>query len=385
MQYRNFGKDGWKASVLGFGAMRLPYLKDGNGVDVEESIRLIRYGIDGGINYIDSAYIYHDGLSEGIVGKALKDGYREKVRIATKLPGHLVKTTDDFDRILDEQLERFDLPYIDYYLFHGIGDNGLNQIQNLGLFKRIENARAAGKIKHIGFSFHDGPQAFKKIIDSYDGWEFCQIQYNYMDIKNQAGTEGLKYAASKGISVVIMEPLLGGRLARPPKSIAKMFEQFGSQYSPAEWSLQWIWNHPEVSIILSGMNAQQQLDENIIAAGRSRPGLLNDNELKLVDQIRSEFSKRTVIPCTKCRYCMPCPSGVDIPWNLEQYNEGVIYGNPGSPRFVYNTFINPKNRASACIGCKACEERCPQKIKISEWMPTIKSVLGEGKEYPEQL
>jgi uncharacterized protein len=383
MQYRSFGKDGWKASVLGFGAMRLPCLKSGSGVDSDLSIELIRYGIKKGINYIDTAYFYHDGLSEVIVGKALKDGFREKVRVATKSPGFLIKEVEDFDRILDEQLKRLDIPFIDYYLFHGIGEAGLNQILSNNFFKKIENAKKNNKIRHIGFSFHDGPQAFKRIIDSYDAWELCQIQFNYMDIKNQAGLEGLLYAAAKGISIVVMEPLLGGRLARPPKSIGQLFEQYGPQYSPAEWSLQWIWNHPEVSIVLSGMNAQSQIDENVDAADRSKPGLLQESDRQFIERIRNEFSKRTVIPCTKCRYCMPCPSDVDIPWNIEQYNEGVVYGDPGAPRFVYNTFMKPENRASACTGCKACEDRCPQKIQISEWMPKIKEVLGEGKPYPQ--
>jgi uncharacterized protein len=383
MQYRSFGKDGWKASVLGFGAMRLPCLKSGGGVDSDLSIELIRYGINKGINYIDTAYFYHDGLSEVIVGKALKDGFREKVRVATKSPGFLIKEVEDFDRILDEQLQRLDIPFIDYYLFHGIGEAGLNQILSGNFFKRIENAKKNNKIKHIGFSFHDGPQSFKRIIDTYDAWDLCQIQFNYMDIKNQAGLEGLLYASAKGIPIVVMEPLLGGRLARPPKSIGHLFEQYGPQYTPAEWSLQWIWNHPEVSIVLSGMNAQSQIDENIDAADRSMPGLLGESDQQFIDRVRNEFSKRTIIPCTKCRYCMPCSSDVDIPWNIEQYNEGVVYGDPGTPRFVYNTFMKPENRASACTGCKECEDQCPQKIKISEWMPQIKEVLGEGKPYPQ--
>jgi predicted aldo/keto reductase-like oxidoreductase len=239
-----------------------------------------------------------------------------------------------------------------------------------------------GKIGHIGFSFHDDLIAFKKIIDSYDGWEFCQIQYNYMDVSNQAGREGLYYAASKGISVVVMEPLLGGRLARPPQSVAQVFETAETKRLPAEWSLQWIWNHPEVSVILSGMNSMVQLEDNIASADRAMVNSLTGNDLSVIEKVRKEFTKRTSIPCTKCRYCVPCPSGVDIPWNLEQYNEGVIYGDPGSPRFVYNTFIKPENRASACTSCRMCEERCPQKIKISEWMAEIHCVLGENKPFP---
>ncbi|NLD98751.1 MAG: aldo/keto reductase [Fibrobacter sp.] len=382
MKYREFCKDGWNVSVLGFGAMRLPYLKDGSGVDVELSVNLIRYGIDKGINYIDTAYVYHNGDSEGIVARALADGYRRKVRIATKSPLWKIQTADDFDRILDEQLLRLKTTCIDYYMFHGIGAAGLKKIKDLDLFTKMENAKKSGKVGHIGFSFHDDFKAFKSIIDSYDKWEFCQIQYNYMDITNQAGTEGLKYAASKGISVVVMEGLLGGRLARPPKTVSRVFHDSSIKRQAADWALQWIWNHPEVSVVLSGMNSLEQLDENIASADTSKAGSLSELELKVIDTVRGEFNKRTVIPCTKCRYCEPCPSGVNIPWNLEQYNEGIIYGDPSSSRFVYNTFINPQNRASACVSCKICEEKCPQKIKISEWMPQINAVLGENRPYP---
>jgi uncharacterized protein len=382
MQYRKFGKDGWKASILGFGAMRLPSRKEG-GVDLDESIRLIRAAVDRGVNYIDTAYFYHDGQSETIVGAALRDGYREKVRIATKSPGHLIGSADDFDRILDEQIRRLDVSSIDYYLFHGIGDAGLRQINDLGLFERMENAKKRGLVHHIGFSFHDGPQAFKRIIDNYDAWEMCQIQYNYMDVNNQAGTEGLRYAASRNIPVVVMEPLLGGRLASPPLPVARLFRDFGPQYPPAEWSLRWIWNHPEVSVILSGMNAESQLEENGAAAARAGTGVLGEGDQTLIRRVRDEFIKRTVIPCTRCRYCMPCPSSVDIPRNIEMYNEGVVYGDLSAPRFVYTMFTKPENRAGACSSCRACEEKCPQKIGISEWMPKIQSVLGEGKPYPE--
>lgn len=383
MQYRAFGKDKWNVSVLGFGAMRLPMLQEGNGVDEAGAIDLIRYSIDKGINYIDTAYLYHDGLSEGIVGEALKDGYRERVRVATKSPGHLIKTADDFDRILDEQLQRLAVCHIDYYMFHGIGGGALKQIQELDLLRRMELAKKDGRIGHIGFSFHDDLKAFKAIIDSYDQWEFCQIQYNYMDISNQAGTEGLRYAAEKGISVIVMEPLLGGKLANPPEKIQTLFHNAVSKRTAAEWSLQWIWNHPEVSLVLSGMNTKEQVDENLASADRSGAGTLNEDDCRVIEAARTEFTKRTVIPCTGCNYCMPCPSGVNIPWNIDQYNQGVVYGFPESPRFVYNTFIKPENRAQICSECKICEEKCPQKIQVSAWMPRIHAVLGEGKPYPQ--
>jgi len=376
MQYRPFGKDGWKVSALGFGAMRLPGNAAGNGVDVDLSVRLIRHGIDKGINYVDTAYFYHDGQSEGIVAQALRDGYRERVRIATKSPGHLITTVDDFDRILEEQLQRLETECIDYYLFHGIGAKGLEQIRALHLFDRIERARADGKIGHIGFSFHDNNDAFKSIVDSYDGWEFCQIQFNYMDITNQAGLAGLQYAAARGIPVIVMEPLLGGRLTKPPKEAADLFSATALSWTAAAWSLRWIWNHPEVATILSGMNSFEQLDENLATAEDALPGSLTAEQCATIDAARAALMKRTVIPCTGCRYCMPCPQGVEIPWNLEQYNAGGIYDDWGAPRFVYSVFMNETQRASACIGCGECDSRCPQKIPVSEWMPKIAKVLG---------
>jgi predicted aldo/keto reductase-like oxidoreductase len=383
MQYRSFGKDGWKVSALGFGAMRLPMTADNSVVDEKEAIRIMRHGVDKGINYIDTAYMYHEGKSELIVGKFLKDGYREKVRLATKAPIGMMKTTEDFDRILNEQLKKLDVDYIDYYLFHGIGDAGLETMKKLGLFEKMEEAKAAGKIRHIGFSFHDKAESFIRIIDSYDKWEFCQIQYNYMDTENQAGTAGLKYAASKGIPVIVMEPLLGGRLARPPKQIMKMFKDFILQRKPADWALQWVWSHPEVSLILSGMSNFEQVEENLVSANKSRPNLLSSGELNLIGVVKKEFGKRTIIPCTKCEYCMPCPQGVVIPRNFELYNEGAVYGDPGSPRFTYKMWMKPENRASACTNCKTCESKCPQKIEISAWMPKVDAIMTGKAEYPE--
>lgn len=375
MQYRSFGRDGWKVSALGFGAMRLPSASDG-GVDVDRSIELIRYGIDRGINYIDTAYIYHDGESEKIVAAALQGGYREKVRVATKSPGHLIATADDFDRILDEQLKRLATGCIDYYLFHGIGDKGLGQIQELKLFDRMERAKSDGRVGHIGFSFHDSADAFRRIIDSYDAWEFCQIQYNYMDVNNQAGTAGLRYAAERGIPVIIMEPLLGGRLARPPEEAVKIFTENAPAFSAAEWSLRWIWNHPEVAVVLSGMNSVEQLDENISVAEKALPLHMDTTQLECVDRVCSVLMARTVIPCTECRYCMPCPQGVEIPWNMSSYNAGEIYDDWGAPRFAYSVFMKEQQRAAACIGCGVCEDKCPQKIPVSTWMPKIATALG---------
>ncbi|MGD0566420.1 MAG: aldo/keto reductase [Candidatus Goldiibacteriota bacterium] len=382
MQYRPFGKDGWKISTLGFGAMRLPMTADQKDVDEKEAIRIMRHGIDNGINYIDTAYFYHNGVSEVVVGKTLKDGYGKKARLATKSPVGLMKGAGDFDKFLDLQLKRLDVGYIDYYLFHGIGDGGLSAMKQFDLFAKMEAAKKAGKVGHIGFSFHDNAAAFIRVVDSYDKWEFCQIQYNYMDINNQAGTAGLKYAASKGIPVIVMEPLLGGKLARPPREIAKLFETYEVKRKPADWALQWIWNHPEVSVILSGMSNFEQVVENIASAEKSGAGHMNEADFSLISKVRSEFEKRIVIPCTKCDYCMPCPQGVAIPRNFELYNDGAIYNDPGAARYNYKVWMKPENRASACTACKECEEKCPQKIEISSWMPKVDNVIGKGMNFP---
>ena len=383
MQFRPFGKDGWKISALGFGAMRLPMLKGDKEVDEKEAIRIMRYGIDEGINYVDTAYFYHNGISEVIVGKTLKDGYRKKARLATKSPVGLIKEKGDFDKFLELQLKRLDVDHIDYYLFHGIGDGGLETMKKFDLFKKMEDAKKAGKVGHIGFSFHDKADAFIRVVDSYDKWEFCQIQYNYMDTENQAGTAGLKYAAAKGIPVLIMEPLLGGKLARPPKDIAAIFSDTGKHSTPAEWALAWIWDHPEAACILSGMSNFEQVKENLASAKKSNPNQMSSSELDVIYNARLEFAKRIVIPCTNCDYCMPCPQGVAIPRNFELYNEGAMYGDPGSPRYTYAMWVKPENRAAVCTACKECEPKCPQGIDISGWMPKVDAVLGKGQEYPE--
>lgn len=380
MKYRAFGKTGWDTSVLGFGAMRLPVNAD-KSINEPEAIRMIRYAIDKGVNYIDTAYVYHDGLSEQLVGKALADGYRDKVKLATKSPIWLIKSPEDFDRILDEQLERLKTGYIDFYLLHGIGVWGWGQIKKLELLKRAESAKAAGKIRHIGFSFHDKFDSFKEIVDGYDKWEFCQIQYNYMDINNQAGTKGLLYAHEKGIPVVIMEPILGGRLANPPKKIMDVMNSYPVKRKPADWALQWIWSHPEVAVILSGMSTMEQLEQNLVSADDSAVNLLDAKDLEMIDQVRTVFAERTLVPCTHCDYCMPCPSGVNIPWAFELYNNGKIYDDIGGSRFAYKAFMPENAHPDKCTGCGVCVSKCPQKIDIPSLMPKVHAVLGEGADY----
>jgi predicted aldo/keto reductase-like oxidoreductase len=332
------------------------------------------------VNYIDTAYPYHNGRSEVVTGKALRDGYRDKVMIATKSPVWLIAKPADFDTYLGEQLARLETDHIDVYLFHALGTERWEGIVlKHGLLARAEAAVKDGRIGRIGFSFHDKADAFKRLVDEYDGWSLCQIQYNYMDTENQAGTAGLKYAASKGLAVVVMEPLLGGRLAAPPRAAADVFRASDRGWSPAEWALQWTWDQPEVSTVLSGMKALAEVEENLRAADRSGVASLGASDLGFYERARKILRERAAIPCTQCGYCQPCPSGVNIPRNFELYNDCVIYDDPAIPRAVYARFMPEGERAGACTGCRTCEDKCPQRIAISELMPEVHAVLGKDQ------
>ena len=309
MKYRKFGKLDWEVSALGFGAMRMPVLEnDQSKIDEPEAIKMIRAAIDGGVNYVDTAYGYHGGNSEWLVGKALADGYRDKVRLATKLWPPSVNTPADFDKLLNEQLKKLNTDHIDFYLLHGMNKTSWPKLRDLGVMEWSEKAKADGRIRELGFSFHDTLDMFKEIIDAHDRWAFCQIQYNFMDTEYQAGTEGLQYAAAKGLAVVIMEPLRGGALAKkPPEKVAKAYAGSTVQRTQADWALQWVWDHPEVSVALSGMSTMAQISENIASADRSGPGRLSEEDLAVIDAVRKEYIESCPVPCTACRYCMPCP------------------------------------------------------------------------------
>ena len=383
MQYRRFGQLDWKSSALGFGCMRLPTIGgDRSAIDAPEATRMLHYAIGHGVNYLDTAYPYHGGNSESFVGQALKGGYRDKVKLATKLPCWLVKASEDFDKYLNEQLQKLQTDHVDFYLLHGLNAERWPQMRDLGVLAWAEKAMADGRIGHLGFSFHDELKVFKEILDAYDKWTFCQIQYNYMDVQNQAGTQGLQYAASKGLAVVVMEPILGGRLVDPPRPIQDLWNAAAKKRAPADWALQWLWNQPEVSVVLSGMSTLDQVQENVASADVSGVNPLTREELALVERVRDKYQELSPIPCTKCGYCIPCPNGVNIPRNFEIYNEGVIYDKPGSARETYKMWLPENERASKCLDCDECEEKCPQSIPISEWMPRVHAVLGEGQPYP---
>jgi predicted aldo/keto reductase-like oxidoreductase len=379
MQYRKFGKLDWNASVLGFGCMRLPTV-DGNpngpNINEAEAVRMIRHALDRGVNYFDTAYIYHEGNSETVLGKALR-GHRDRVKIATKSAVWLIEKEADFDRMLNEQLRKLQTDYIDFYLLHALDKSRWSEI--VPKYKLLEKAGAAirdGRIRHLGFSFHDNYESFAEIMNGYDGWTFCQIQYNYMDTENQAGTQGLKLAAAKGLAVVIMEPLLGGRLARPPSSIGEVIERSSVKRTPADWGLQWLWDQPEVTVVLSGMSNMEQVKANLDSASDARGHSFQAADLKVIAELQQKYRERAAIPCTKCNYCMPCPNGVDIPADFEFYNEAFLHENIPDARFRYQIFVPEAARASACVACHECEDKCPQKIPISEWMPKVHALLG---------
>ena len=378
MKYRKFGRLDWKASALGFGAMRLPVINnEWPKVNEPEAIRLLRYAFDHGVNYVDSSWVYHGGNSEVVIRKALQDGYREKVKVATKMPVPEVKSAADFDRFLNEQLERLQTERIDFYLLHGLNKVRWNQMRDLGIIKWLEGKIVDGRIGYLGFSFHDTFEAFQEIIDSYDNWTLCQIQYNYMDEVFQAGTRGLEYAHKKGIAVVVMEPIKGGRLTVFPEKVASLWADAPVQRTPAEWALRWVWNHPEVTVALSGMSTMEQVVENVTAAEHSQPHNLTAEELSLIGRVRDTFRSLSPVSCTACRYCMPCPNGVDIPGVFEYYNEATIFSDAARRREMYSdpNIFKDEQRANKCIKCEQCMEKCPQKLPIPEQLEKAHAFL----------
>lgn len=376
MHYRNFTKNNIQVSALGFGSMRLPILdNDSSKIHEEKAIEMIRYAIDHGVNYIDTAYPYHQGNSEYLVGKALKDGYREKAYLATKLPSWLIKSYEDFDKYLDEQLEKLDTDYIDFYLLHTLNKEYWDNLKALDVLKFIDEAKKSGKIKYIGFSFHDELDVFKEIVDYHD-WDFCQIQLNYIDRNYQAGEEGLKYAYDKGISVVIMEPIKGGKLSNPSDEIKSIWEQNDVKRTPSEWALRWVLNHKEVSILLSGMNTIEQVKENIKTVSDAKANHLNEKEIELIHKVTRIYQEKIKVGCTSCEYCLPCPEGVSIPNIFQIYNDLYVFGTEEASKDRYKAYIDKEIDASKCIECGKCETMCPQNIEIRRHLKESHEILS---------
>jgi predicted aldo/keto reductase-like oxidoreductase len=378
MQYRQVPKNGDNLSALGFGAMRLATKR--MRIDEERATRQIRSAIDNGVNYIDTAVPYHGGESERFLGRALQEGYREKVKLATKLPPWSVITREDMDRILEIQLKKLQTDHIDYYLLHGLEAGHWKRLMDLGVLEFLDSAKAAGKITNAGFSFHGDRKTFKEIIDAYD-WIFCQIQYNFLDETNQAGTEGLRYAAAKNIAVLVMEPLRGGMLAgKLPADVEQVYREAGTKRSAAAWALRWVWNHPEVTVVLSGMNDEAHIAENLKTCEEALPGSMTADDLATVEKVAATYRKLIKVGCTGCAYCMPCPSGVNIPQCFSLYNDYSLGLNRMMTRGFYGMQLMggmaaPAD-ASLCRNCGKCVKACPQKIAIPEELKKVRSTLG---------
>ena len=377
MQYIRFGKQDFNVSRFGMGCMRLPskIVSEGKSkIDEDESIKMIRYAIEHGVNYFDTAYAYGD--SELVVGKALGEGYRQKVKLATKLPSWAIKSYDDFNKYLDEQLKRLQVEYIDIYLLHAMRQTYWDNYKKLDFFKFLDEAKKQGKIVCAGFSFHDQLALFKEIVDSYN-WDMCQIQLNYLDEHMQAGLEGLQYAASKGLPVVIMESLKGGSLVNNlPNGVKELLKEDGSGINPVRLALRYLYSLPETTVILSGVSSMEQLKEDIEIFNSMPSGPLDDKELILINRVRDLIKSKIVIGCTECGYCIPCPSGVAIPDLFKLYNDVYMLDQLKGSKIFYNVFTNGKKDASQCTECGECEEKCPQRLEIIKGLKDVHKLLG---------
>ncbi len=379
MIYRQFGKTDIKISQLGFGCMRFPITDPNNPktINESESKRMLHYAIDNGVNYLDNAYSYHMEMSERFVGKALKGGYRKKVYLATKMPVWCVKSKEDSQKYFDEQLRRLQTDRIDMYLLHSLGKNGWETVQQCDILGFLDEMLKQGKIRFAGFSYHDELLLFKEIVDAYP-WACCLIHLNYVDDDFQAGVKGLEYAHKKGLAVVIMEPLRGGKLAQKvPAEVLNMIRQSRYKQTPTEFALRWLYNRPEVSCVLSGMSSMEHVKENVKFASKEHAGTLSAQDLALYARVKQFYRTRTKVNCTQCGYCIPCSQDIPIPFILELYNDAYVYNADENSQWMYSVFVKPENRADHCTACGECEEKCPQKIPIAECMEKAHEVLGK--------
>ena len=368
MKYRN-DKYGEPISQLGYGCMR--FTRKGGSIDFEKAEKEVMLAVEQGVNYYDSAYVYPG--SEETLGRILGENHcREKVKIATKLPQYLVRSEKGIEKIFREELERLRTDYIDYYLMHMFTDPlEWRKLQELDIEEWIREKKETGQIRQIGFSHHGDTKSFLDILELYD-WDFCQIQYNYLDEHTQAGREGLEAAAAKGIPVVIMEPLRGGKLVDLPEKAKKLLEESGRGFTPAELGLRWLWDQPEVTCVLSGMNSAEMVEENLRIASDAEAGSFTEEDFALIEEIKAIIREKEKVGCTGCRYCMPCPVGVDIPGNFHYYN--LMYldkKTTGRFEFARNVAMREEpGYASLCIGCGKCEQHCPQHLPIRELLKT---------------
>lgn len=382
MKYRTFGKTDVQVSALGFGLMRLPIIgQDNSQIDENQAMEMALLAVENGVNYFDTAYPYHTadftkgGSSEPFLGKVLKQTGRENIHVATKLPSWLIQSREDMDTFLDDQLARLDTDYIDFYLLHGLNQKYWPNLVKHDALEFLERALESGKIGYAGFSFHDDVKLFKEIVDAFD-WTFCQIQYNYFDEDFQAGREGLEYAARKDLAVVVMEPLRGGSLAgRLPTEAERLLSEADSGRSAVEWALRWVWGHPEVSVVLSGMTHLDHVKENLALAENASESAWSEEDGEAIKNAVGIIKDLQRVSCTACGYCLPCPNGVNIPRNFALCNDHYVFNDPAA-KARYNMFLSESEKASNCIQCGQCEEHCPQQIPIPEELEHVADLFG---------
>ena len=378
MKYRTMGKLGIQTSAFGLGCMRFNgAASEDSVIDEEKAIRLIRQAIDGGVTYLDTAYVYLDKTSEIVLGKALRDGYRDRVNIATKMPAEFVHNREEMEALLESELKKLQTDHIDFYLMHGINREKWEYFKSIGAPEFFDDMKKSGKIRYKCFSFHGPYDEFEYILKDCD-WDMVQIQYNFMDINNQAGTKGLELAGSLGIPVVIMEGMLGGRLAKAPDNVQALYDAFQVKRTPVEWAFRWLCNHPEVSVVLSGCNEAEQIAENLRIFDTVEAGIMTAEELQLIDDVRAAYISRTKIGCTGCRYCMPCPNGVDIPGVFSVWNNFSLYQIDPKTDWGMTTIRKNGSGADKCIACGACEAACPQHLSIIEGLQDAWKDIGSG-------
>ena len=378
MKYRTMGKLGIQTSAFGLGCMRFNgAASEDSVIDEEKAIRLIRQAIDGGVTYLDTAYVYLDKTSEIVLGKALRDGYRDRVNIATKMPAEFVHNREEMEALLESELKKLQTDHIDFYLMHGINREKWEYFKSIGAPEFFDDMKKAGKIRYKCFSFHGPYDEFEYILKDCD-WDMVQIQYNFMDINNQAGTKGLELAGSLGIPVVIMEGMLGGRLAKAPDNVQALYDAFQVKRTPVEWAFRWLCNHPEISVVLSGCNEAEQIAENLRIFDTVEAGIMTAEELQLIDDVRAAYISRTKIGCTGCRYCMPCPNGVDIPGVFSVWNNFSLYQIDPKTDWGMTTIRKNGSGADKCIACGACEAACPQHLSIIEGLQDAWKDIGSG-------
>jgi len=381
MQYRTVPKNGDKLSVLGFGCMRLP---ERNGrIDPKAAAEQIHHAIDNGVNFIDTAMPYHYGASEPFIGKILEGEYRESVKLCTKLPPWSVKKRDDMDDLLNSQLMRLRTDHLDYYLVHNLNNDNWSRMMDLDILDFLDSIKQDGRATNVGFSFHGDIKLFKQIVDAYD-WTACLVMYNYMDTQNQAGSEGVRYASDRDIAVFVMEPLRGGNLAgRVPDKVRAIWDSAEVKRSPAEWAFRWVWDHPEVTMLLSGMNRMEHVKENIRIANDVLPNSLSQGERDLISRAREQYFSLTKIGCTGCGYCMPCKFGVNIPACFETYNSKYLFGD-GRARMNYalrvGGMMSGRATASMCTNCGKCMTHCPQHLQIPDLLKDVRDEF-EGRTF----